>query len=162
MQAPVAQVSGPLQKIPSLHAVRFCGVHVPGDVPLQVWQSVVTPPPHALVQHTLSTHVRGGPVWRHIWLRVHGSPMSESPSQRCVVRLQKKLAVQSVSALQAPWQAVPLHGVVGPHATGFCGGQVPLLQVTAGIDAALGIEPEHDGAAPHGVVFGMFVLQTPP
>jgi hypothetical protein len=57
---------------------------------------------------------------------------------------------------------VTLHGVVAPQATGFCAGQVPLLHVTAGIACAFGIAPEHDGAAPHGVVFGIAVLHRPP
>jgi hypothetical protein len=36
VHAPVTHVSGPLQKSPSLHAVPFKVVHVPGLVPLQV------------------------------------------------------------------------------------------------------------------------------
>jgi hypothetical protein len=78
--------------------------------------------------------------------------------------LQKNVVEQSASELHAPWQAVfvGLHGVVAPQGTGFCVGQTPLLQVTDGIAAALGITPEHDGATPHGVVFGIAVLHTPP
>lgn len=61
LHAPAEQVSAPLQKIPSLQEVPVCGVHVPGLVPLQVWQSVARPPPHALVQHTVSTQVSACP-----------------------------------------------------------------------------------------------------
>lgn len=96
-------------------------------------------------------------------VRVHAPPVPWSASQRFVVKLQKKVLVQSASEAQDPWQAVfvTLQGVVAPQAMGFCAGQVPLLQVTAGMACAFGIAPEHDGAAPQGVVFGIGVLQTP-
>jgi hypothetical protein len=61
VQAPAAHVSAPLQNVPSLHDVPVCAVQVPGVVPLQVWQSVGSPPPQALVQQTPSTHVF--PAW---------------------------------------------------------------------------------------------------
>jgi len=60
-------LSVPLQKMPSLHGVLAARlVHVPGEVPLHVWQSFV-PPAHALVQQTLSTHVSA----LHIPVREH-------------------------------------------------------------------------------------------
>jgi hypothetical protein len=120
--------------------------------------------PHVLVQHTLSTQVSTCGLWRHICVREHAPPIPWSASQRFVVRLQKNVGVQSLSDAQLPWHAVPvtLHGVVAPHATGACAGHVPLLHVTAGIACAFGMTPEHDGSAPHGVVFGMGVLQSPP
>src|SRR5262245_5264431 len=36
LQTPAAQVSAPLQNVPSLHAVPDWGVQVPGEAPLQV------------------------------------------------------------------------------------------------------------------------------
>jgi hypothetical protein len=163
VHAPAAQVSAPLQKSPSLHAVPVWFVQVPGLVPLQVWQSVATPPPHTVVQHTVSTQVSTAGLCWHIAVREQLPPTPLSTSQRFVVRLQKKVPGQSASELQAPWQAVlpGLHGVVAPHATGFCAGQFPLLQVTAAIACAFGIVPEQDAAAPQGVPFGTFVLQKP-
>jgi hypothetical protein len=61
LHAPLEHVSAPLQNTLSLHDVPVCAVHVPGLEPLQVWQSVFTPPPHALVQQTESTHVSACP-----------------------------------------------------------------------------------------------------
>lgn len=89
--------------------------------------------------------------------------MPWSASHLFVVRLQKNVLGQSTSAVHAFWQAVfaGLHGVVAPHATGFCAGHVPLLQVTAAIACAFGTAPEHDAGAPQGVVFGTAVLQKP-
>jgi len=73
VHAPAAlHVSAPLQKVPSSHVVPLVTlVHVPGDAPLQVTQSVATPPPQLLVQHTVSTH--DVPTW-HIWSRLHEPP----------------------------------------------------------------------------------------
>jgi len=77
--------------------------------------------------------------------------------------LQNHVLGQSLSDAQLPWHAVfvMLHGVVAPQGTGVCVGHVPLLQITAGIAVAFGTAPEHDGEAPHGVVFGIGVLQRP-
>jgi hypothetical protein len=75
LQAPLTHVSAPLQKMPSLHGTAFSVVQVPGLAPLHVWQSVVTPLPHVLVQHTLSTHVSTVGLCRHICVRVHAPPM---------------------------------------------------------------------------------------
>jgi hypothetical protein len=138
-------------------------VQVPGLEPLHVWQSVATPPPHALVQHTLSTQRSASGLCWHICVREQLPPAAWSASQRLVVRLQKKVLGQSASVVHAPWQAVlaGLHGVVGPQATGFCVGHEPLLQVTAAMAEALGIVPEHDAGAPHGVVLGIAVWHTP-
>jgi hypothetical protein len=61
VQAPAEQVSAPLQNVPSLQGVPLWAVQVPGFVPLQVWQSVARPPPHALVQQTESTQVSACP-----------------------------------------------------------------------------------------------------
>jgi hypothetical protein len=74
VHAPAEHVSAPLQKTPSLHDVPVCGVQVPGLVPLQVWQSVGSPPPHALVQQTESTQVSAGPAWLHIAVRAQVPP----------------------------------------------------------------------------------------
>jgi hypothetical protein len=88
-------------------------VQVPGLVPLQVMQSVARPPPQALVQQTLSTQVV--PAW-HMASRVHPAP--GPPTGAHVLPLQKKPLVHWLSVAQEPWQAVPLHGVVGPQGTG--------------------------------------------
>jgi hypothetical protein len=61
LHAPLEQVSAPLQNTLSLHDVPVWAVQVPGLEPLHVWQSVVTPPPHALVQQTVSTQVSACP-----------------------------------------------------------------------------------------------------
>jgi hypothetical protein len=130
---------------------------------LHVWQSVVTPPPHELVQHTLSTQVSTDGLCWHISTREQAPPTPWSTSHWCDTRLQNHVVGHSESELHAPWQAVlpALHGVVAPHATGFCVGQLPLLQVTAGTACAFGTAPEHDAGAPQGVVFGTAVLQAP-
>jgi hypothetical protein len=62
-----------------------------------------------------------------------------------------------------PWHAVPaaLQGVDAPQATGFCAGQTPLEQVTAGMACALGMLPEQDAAAPQDVPFATGAWQTP-
>jgi hypothetical protein len=53
--------------MPSLHGVLTARlVHVPGEVPLHVWQSF-GPPAHAFVQQTPSTHVSA----LHIAVRRH-------------------------------------------------------------------------------------------
>jgi hypothetical protein len=150
-----------LQKTPSLHAVPLSVVHVPGLVPLHVWQSVVTPPPQELVQHTESTQVSASGFWLHIALRLHEPPAPCTAAQ--VPELQKKSDGQSVSTAQTPWQAVfaALHGVVAPHASGVCGGQTPALHVTAGVACALGIVPVHVGATPHDVPFATGEWHTP-
>jgi hypothetical protein len=138
-------------------------VQVPGLVPLHVWQSVATPPPQVLVQHTVSTHVSAVGLCWHISGREQVPPMPWSTSHWCDTRLQKNVVGQSTSALHAPWQAVlpGLHGVVAPQLTGFCAGQAPALQVTAAMAWALGTEPEHDAGAPQEVPFGTAVLQRP-
>jgi hypothetical protein len=71
VHAPAAHLSAPLQNVPSSHVVPVCGVHVPGVVPLQVWQSFGLPPPHAVVQQTVSTQVVPVP---HIESREHEPP----------------------------------------------------------------------------------------
>jgi hypothetical protein len=71
LHTPALHVSAPLQNRPSSHAVPVKLVQVPGVAPLHVTQSVVTPPPHAVVQHTESTHVV--PDW-HMVSRVHCPP----------------------------------------------------------------------------------------
>jgi hypothetical protein len=138
-------------------------VQVPGVEPLQVWQSVATPPPHELVQHTLSTHVSAWGFCRHMALREQLPPAPWSASHWLVVRLQNHVLGQSMSDVHAPWQPVFvwLHGVVAPQAAGFCAGHVPLLHVTAEICAAFGTAPLQEAGAPHEVPFGTAVLQRP-
>jgi hypothetical protein len=116
-QTPAEQRSVPLQKVPSSHAVPVRLVHVPGVTPLQVTQSVATPPPHALVQQTVSTQVV--PVW-HMASRLQEPPGVFTGWHwfRPPVVLQKNPPVHWLSWVQPPWQAVPLQGVVGPHETG--------------------------------------------
>jgi hypothetical protein len=72
-------------------------VHVPGEAPLHVTQSVATPPPQAVVQHTVSTQVV--PVW-HIWSREHEPPGALVGWH--AFTLQKKPEGQSVSTAHAP------------------------------------------------------------
>jgi hypothetical protein len=114
---PAAQRSAPLQKVPSSQTVPVWFVHVPGVVPLQVTQSVATPPPHALVQQTVSTQVV--PVW-HMASRLHEPPGVFTVWHwfRPPVVLQKKPPGHWLSCVQPPWHAVPLQGTVAPHGTG--------------------------------------------
>lgn len=136
-------------------------MHVPGLDPLQVWQSVVTPPPHELVQHTESTHVSACGFWLHIALRLHDPPTPCTGEH--VPVLQKNPVGQSVSTVQAPWHAVfvPLQGMAAPHEAGVCVGQLPPLHATAGVAWAFGTVPVHVAGFPHGVPFATGVWHKP-
>lgn len=71
LHTPALHVSVPLQNKPSSHGVPVWFVQVPAvPCPLHVTQSVVTPPPHAVAQQTVSTQKAD---W-HIPLRVHAPP----------------------------------------------------------------------------------------
>jgi hypothetical protein len=88
LHTPAAQVSAPLQNTLSLQDVPVCGVHVPGLEPLQVWQSVVTPPPQVLVQQTESTQVSACPDWVHIAVRAQVAPTPTCTVQAWLVESQ--------------------------------------------------------------------------
>jgi hypothetical protein len=158
VQAPAAHVSAPLQNVASLHDVPDWGVQVPGEAPLQVMQSVARPPPHALVQHTVST--QAVPPW-HIVSRRHEPPGPFTASHCVVSKLQKKPLVHWLSAEQVPWQAVPLQGVAAPHGTGACDEQTPPVHAAGGTACAFGIVPEQLAATPHVVPLATGVWQTP-
>jgi hypothetical protein len=150
VHAPVAQVSAPLQNTLSSHAVPVWLVHVPGDEPLHVWQSVTSPPPHALVQHTVSTHVSAGPLWLHIEVRKQEPPVVTWGSHLPIGMLQKKPPGHCPSLVHAPWHAEfdPSQGVAAPHAVTTGGGQsgsVP-LQAAAAVCCALGAEPVQEAS----------------
>lgn len=145
---PAAQVSPPLQNVPSLQTVPVWFVQVPGVTPLHVTQSSGLPPPHALVQQTPSTQVV--PAW-HIASRVHTPPGVFTTWHDADPVLQKNPLVHWLSAEQEPWHAAPLHGVVAPHATGACEEHTPPVQVAGGIACAFGMVPEQLGATPQVV-----------
>lgn len=99
-------MSVPLQKTPSLQGVfAAIFVHVPGEVPLHVWQSF-GPPAHALVQQTLSTHVSA----LHMAVRKHGAPTPSFVLHWPLVSSQYCVALHWLSAEHEPRHTVPLQG----------------------------------------------------